>query len=258
VSEALEQRMQEWQESAEGEQYVGQQKVLDRITQDFILAVRAATFAFSRYPESDKWLLHRFIDDFLESSVAILALGRQGVFNVGRREMRYLLEAAVKHVFVDQQVEGETPLDVRMMFLNDPRKVPRSSVDPVDRVKIRMLADPTSLRDAVHSAFGSLSSYTHLSTRQLDERLRRAERGEYIGFESAATLETFNRLLVQAYDVILALIFEGIGPSITGDLFITVFDDHPRWRFHRTKFVAEVSRYFDYKSERQRQAIEPP
>lgn len=257
VSETPEQRMKEWQETAEGEQYVAQQMALDRITQDFILAVRAATLAFNRYPESNKWLLHRFIDDFLESAIAVLMLARQGVFNVGRRELRYLLEAAVKHVFVDQAVAEESPLEERLAFLNSPRRVPRSSVDPVDHLTIRMLADPASLKATVHSAFGNLSGYTHLSKRQLDERLRRAERGEYGGFESAATLEAFNRLLVQIYDVILALVFEGIGPAFTGDLFVGVFDELPSWRFHKTKFVGTMSLYFNYKTGRGRESDKP-
>lgn len=252
MNEALDRRMHDWQEAARGEQYVAQQTVLDRITWDFILAVRAAAFAFTRYPESNKWLLHRFIDDFLESSIAILTLARQGVLNVGRRELRYLLEAAVKHVFVDQAVSGDTPLEDRLAFLNDRKKVPRSSVAPVDHLAIRMIADPACLKAAVRSAFGNLSGYTHISKGQLDERLRRAERGEYTGFEGAATLDAFNRLLVGTYDVILALVFEGIGPGFTGDLFIGVFDDQPEWRFHRTKFVREISRYFDYKAERTR------
>jgi hypothetical protein len=257
MNEALGQRMNEWQEAARGEQYVAQQTVLERTTWDFILAVRAAAVAFTRYPESDKWLLHRFIDDFLESSIAILTLASQGVFNVGRREMRYMLEAVVKQVYVDQAVSGDTPLGDRLALLDDARKVPRSSVEPVDHVTIRMVPDPVRVRMAVRSAFGNLSGYTHLSTRQLNERFRRAERGEYIGFESAGTLEAFNRLLVSTYDVILALVFEGIGPAFTGDLFLGVFDEHPEWRFHRTPFVREISRYFDYKTERQRRHDEP-
>ncbi len=258
LSEALEQRMIEWQSTAEDEQYVAQQMTLDRLTQDFILAIRSAAIAFTRHPESNNWLLHRFVDDVLESSIAIFALARQGVFNVGRRELRYLLEAVVKHVFVDQRFAESAPLEDRLAFLNESTKVPRSSVDPVDDLVIRMLAEPKLLKATAHSAFGNLSGYTHPSKRQLDEQLRRAERGEYSGFESSATLEAFNRLVAQSYDVILALVFEGIGPAFTGDLFINVFDVNPGWRFHKTKFVGEISRYFDYKAERQRGTSDSP
>ena len=67
----------------------------------------------------------------------------------------------------------------------------------------------------------------------------------------AATLVAFNHLLVQTYDVVLVLVFEGIGPSFTGDRFVTAFDSHPQWRFHRTKFVGRMSRHFDQQAERQ-------
>lgn len=247
----LEQRIQAWSEAAADDRYAAQAKVLGRATQEFIYAVRAAIVAFSRYPSANEWLLPRFVDDILESSIAIMTLAREGVFNVGRRELRYLLEAVVKHVYVDQQLPGETALRERLEFLNDPTKVPRSSVAPVDDVVLRMVGPSEEFTAAVHSAFGHLSGYTHLSKRQLDERLQRAERGEFIGFESAETLDAFNRLLVQTYDVILALVFEGVGPSFTGDLFVQLLDDEQRWRFRRTKFVSRVSQHFDYKAERQ-------
>jgi hypothetical protein len=247
VAAELEQRVSDWNEVQAGEQYVAQRKVLDRVSADFIEGIRAANFAFTRYPDADEWLLHRFTDDFLESAIAIRALAEQGVFNVCRRELRYLLEAAVKHVYVDQQVAGSASLADRLAFLGDTKKVPRSSVDPVKQLTVRMLRDTSSLTNAVRNAFGALSGYTHLSKKQLEERLQHASHGEYSGFESAATLDAFNRLLVQVYDVVLALVFEGIGPSFTGDLFIHVFDDLPKWRFHRGKLVGEISRFFDYK-----------
>lgn len=97
--------------------------VRDRMTAVFLRAIRVANLAFTRYPESDKWLVQRLTDDFMESAISIRVLAAQGAFNVGRREMRYLIEAAVKHVFVDQQVSGDTPLADRPAFLGDlPRR----------------------------------------------------------------------------------------------------------------------------------------
>lgn len=247
---ALTEKIEEWEQSSSVEAYTSQLAALGRTTNDFIHAVRAASFAFTRYPENGKWLLQSFMDDFLESALAILALAHQGIFNVGRRELRYLIEAAVKHVYVDQQMPGNTPLNDRLTYMGNAVKVARSSVTPVEKVTIRMLKDPSTLAGAVTSAFGSLSGYTHISAKQLEERVRRASRGEFSGFESAKTLEAFNRVLVQTYDIVLALLFEGIGPAFTGDLFIEVFDHEPTWRFHKTAFVSEMSRFFDYKLER--------
>lgn len=250
AASALNHKIREWEQSSSAEAYTSQVAALVRTTNDFIYAVRAASFAFTRYPASGKWLLQSFMDDFIESAFAILALAQHGVFNVGRRELRYLIEAAVKHVYVDQQLPGDTPLSDRLAYLADTSNVPRSSVSPIEKVTIRMLEDPSVLAGAVTSGFGSLSGYTHISITQLEERVRRASRGEFSGFEGAKTLDAFNRVVVQTYDIVLALILEGIGPPFAGDIFIEVFDHKPKWRFHKTPFVSEMSRFFDYKHER--------
>jgi hypothetical protein len=120
--------------------YRAQSVYLYRLTTDFILAVRAMWLAYTRYPGSENGLQHRFTDDFLESALSIWALASQGIFNAGKREVRYMLEAAAKYVFVDQQVDGSASLPARIELLNNTSLIPRSSVDPVDRIKFRMLA----------------------------------------------------------------------------------------------------------------------
>jgi hypothetical protein len=107
----------------------------------------------------------------------------------------------------------------------------------------------------VTQSFAALSGYVHPSRKVLEERLVRAARGEFSGFEGPAALEAFNRVASQTLDLALVMIFQGIGPSFTGDLFIQVFDDLPDWKFHRTRFTAQASRSFDYKVERQRRDV---
>jgi hypothetical protein len=191
------------------------------------------------------------MDDLLQSAMAIFALGRQGVFNVGRRELRYMIESAVKAVYVDDSLPGSTPLSERITMAGDNSQVPRSSVEVVDRLPLRMLTDRDSFTSAVKSGFGKLSGYIHISKQQLEERVRLVERGEFIGFESPATLRAFNEVVKQTFDLVLVLVFEGIGPAFAGDLFVTVLDDRPDWKYHRGRFVKQVSTHFDYKAERQ-------
>jgi hypothetical protein len=252
AAQELEQRSTEYEVVQESAPYRGQSVYLSRLTTDFILAVRGMWLAFTRYPESGKWLQHRFTDDFLESALSIWSLANQGIFNAGRREMRYILEAATKYVFVDQQVDGSASLAARIELLSDTSVVPRSSVDPVDQIQFRMVPDAKAFASAVHSAFGSLSGFTHMSSKQLEERLGQAARGEFSGFESVRTLEAFNRLLVQTYDVVLVLLLEGIGPALTGDMFIQVFDEAEDWKIRKGRFVSQISRQFGYKAERNR------
>lgn len=63
---------------------------------------------------------------------------------------------------------------------------------------------------------------------------------ESTGFESAATLRAFNELLFNSYDLALTLIFEGIGPAFTADLFEWLLTDQAKWRYHKGKFVREA------------------
>jgi hypothetical protein len=231
--------------------YQDAQTHLNRLLTDFAFALRLASFAFTRYPNSHDWLQQANVDDILESLVAIPLLVEQGIFNAARRELRYLLEALVKFVYVDQQLPGDAPLAERVALLGDSTRVPRSSVDPIDSVTIRMLDEPDQFRSAVKSAFGALSGYVHPSRTQVEERLRRAARGEFTGFEGPKVVETFTRLVSETLDLAVVLIFEGVGPAFTGDMYIQLFDDRPKWNFHRTRFTPQVGRFFDYKLERQ-------
>jgi hypothetical protein len=247
----LRERIEAHDETRATQRYEGAQKHLQRLVQDFVLALRVSWVAFTRDPRSDNWLLQNSVDDLLESAIGLPVLTRDGIFNVARRELRYMLEAAVKYVYVDQQLPPHATLEDRIQFLGDNTKVPRSSIDPIANLTLRMVDNPEDFRDAVKSSFSALSGYVHPSQGALKERFVRVARGEFTGFEGPKVLEAFNRLVSQTLDLVLVLNFEGIGPAFSGDVFIQIFDETPGWKFHRTKFTPQVSRYFDYKVERQ-------
>ncbi len=50
--------------------------------------------------------------------------------------------------------------------------------------------------------------------------------------------------------IIVALTFETIGPSFTGDLLVDALDEQDQWAFHANEFIAIIDSYFDYKHER--------
>src|SRR3954453_14312817 len=214
--------------------YKDAQTHLSRLLADFSLTLQLSSFYFTRYPHARQWIQQASADDLMESVVAIPTLVEQGIFNSARRELRYLLEALVKFVYVDQQLPGDTPLKDRLAFLADNAKVPRSSVDPIDSMTLRLVAQPDEFRSAVKHAFKALSGYVRPSRTQIEERLRRAARGEFSGFEGPKVVEAFNRLTSQTLDLAVVLICEGIGPAFTGDLYVQLFDEYAGWTFHRT------------------------
>lgn len=67
--------------------------------------LRLASIAFTRSPHHEEWMLYRFTDDLMESAISVVLVAREGIFKVGRRELRYVLEATTKYVHIDQQLD---------------------------------------------------------------------------------------------------------------------------------------------------------
>jgi hypothetical protein len=251
VSRELARNVAKRDEREASKPYLDAQIHLDRLVNDFVAALQASVIYTTRIPASQQWLVQNLADEMLESTLLITRLPRDGFLNAPRRELRYLLEAAVKYVFVDQQVDSSASLEDRVAFLADTTKVPRSSVAPIDEVRVLLVADEGDFRRAVKQSFAALSGYVHPSRRSLEERLQRAGRGEIAGFEGPGALEALGKSARRTLDLVLVLLFQGLGPSLTGDLFVQVFDEQRDWKFHRTHYCAQVSRAFDYKAERQ-------
>lgn len=89
---------------------------------------------------------------------------------------------------------------------------------PGDHLSVRMLADPSSLKEAVHSPFGALSGYTHLSKRQLNEGHGKSRAWRVRRLESAKTLEHLTDCCPGLRHSSRAHL-EGVAPAFTGDVF---------------------------------------
>lgn len=227
---------------------------LDRLTVEFVDTHRALAFYTTRQPALyDNSLMYGFSDDFLESAIDVASGVMIGTHHAARRELRYLLENAVKVVYVDQQRPAGS-IEERIRFLSE--GVPRGKIDVVDDVDLQALdaATQADFRARARSLFGELSGFVHPSKEQLSLRLKRSREGRGAGFDTARELERASKTMFQVYDIVIVLLCHGIGLSMTGDLFIQVWDEHPGWPFHKGRFTQELSRYFDYKAERKHRA----
>lgn len=224
---------------------------LDKISFSLIHIIRNSWLQSSRHPPLlDELLMYSATDDTIESLVAIRGLVHQGVHNVARRECRYLLELAVKFLFVDQQlpdIRSHTRQD-RLQFLAD--RVPRSSIESVWELEVILGGDQTvaDYRNDVKRLWSQMAGYIHPSTVQAEERLRRAARGAYIGFEDARSLRSVVSQLTQAYDQLGTMWLMAAGPSAAGEILTEI--EQTQWAFRNTKWLPAMSRHFDYKAER--------
>ncbi|WP_406196651.1 hypothetical protein OG331_15930 [Streptomyces sp. NBC_01017] len=245
---ALKQRKHE--EHLSSPQYLGQLKRLDRLTEAAINLVYMSHVGISRMPNAtDTYLVFAGTDDALECIVAIRALVAQGVHNVARRECRYLLEQAVKFLYVDQQCPSlSVTREQRIEFLK--KEVPRSSIQPIfDVAPLLPSEEVRRFQEEVKGRWSSLSGIVHPSKEQIDERAARARRGAFSGFETAKDLTTMNNQLASVYDCLGVMWLTAAGPSIAGDLILEL--DQEEWIFHKSKWLQKLSRQYDYKLERQ-------
>lgn len=221
---------------------------LDQLGGDFLEAQSYVRMQGTRFAASDDHLMFRFAPQLAESVLAVSAAAREGMQNSARRELRFLLEAAVKYSACDFSNEART-LEERRELLRDKKARFR---DWVSRLYyFEDFAEIAEANSQTLALYSELSSFVHASwpLTEQDERLR--SQGESLGMESLATLNRFNELAFAVYDIVLVRIFHGVGVSMAGDIFTTILDDDVAWIFHKGRFMTQLSKCFDYKHERQ-------
>jgi hypothetical protein len=234
--------------------YQAQLQELGALTFGFLDAVRAGWLAATRDPASPQWLFWRFVDDLIASAVGIASLVRDGLDRPARRELRFMLELVIRNLYVDTVIASPaTPLTTRLAYVE--HKLGHEDVGLLVQLPLQhYLVDPDEFKQATRRLYGELSTFAHPSPEQMKMRLDEAARGVYIGFETAAEFASFTDLLRRAYDILLVFVFEAIGPSSTGDIYVHILDERTQWPFHRTRYVPEVGRAFDYKLEGRKKA----
>lgn len=238
-------------EVRESQQFQLEQKYLNDFSYDLIQTIRTISFYSTRAGKLyDNFLTIRTSDDLLQSIIGIRGLVIEGIQNISKREIRYLLEMTVKYLFVDQ-VKSGSDIKIKTQYLET--NVPNSSIEIVDQIALPFdNLTNTEFKNEVKDLFYKSCAYVHPSRKQIDEQLANYDKGNTIGFETSKSLADTNKLLFRAYDIILTLLFVGFGQSMSGDLFIEIYDTEPKWKFHKGKYVKKYSDLFNYKQERQK------
>lgn len=226
-------------------------KFLQRTRDSFIMAFTAISLYSSRSPYlCRKSLLFVDSDDILQSSLSYAALVPDGILNVARRELRYILETVCTHYYVDSQ-QFDRPLDDRVAFLHSLGRQPK--IELLGEVQFEAFGetDRVAFVNDVSQLYSLLCAFVHPSAQQIEERMRRAEAGRSSGFEGVEDLRHLNRDVFRTLDVVLAVYFHALSIPLSGDIFIQILDQNKDWKFHKGKWCAIISHYFDYKLERQ-------
>lgn len=232
--------------------YQRQLSRLEHITLDFINTLRLCLLAATRTGDwVNKSLFMRSIDDLNSSAIMVRTAIHEGARNSARRELRYMVELAIKALYVEQKMPLSS-FDDRLVFFD--RKLDPASIAPVNDLKFTILSGPDGKKagQKLLAAYARACEYVHPSVRQIEERLQLSKKGISPGFETAEELSQSNDEAFEVFALILVLLFEAIGGSFSGDVWETGgLSDQDGWIFHGHPLVAALDEHFDYKAERQ-------
>lgn len=194
-------------------------------------------------------LLATLAQDLLQSALALPMLVTEGMWSVARRELRFVLEASIKLTVIQQAVYPKSVTEKVSEFailLNSP------SISCKNRLILDLI--PSAERDRfleeLGQLYGAASGYVHLTERQVRARIAAVDAGHTSGFESAEEAATAGLLIAKTLAASLVLLFHSAPSYVAGDFFVSTDGQSPEWFFEKSKYLAGIDSYFDYKHER--------
>jgi len=231
-------------------EYKAEIENLIRITNDFMSGLWFCIHDTGRDHEFwDKHLFSYISQDIIQSSYSIYLLAREGITNPCKRELRFLLELTIKQCYIEQQMPRASvtdKLDQYSKLLNSP------SISIKSDITLSLL--PAATKDTfladVGRFYGVSSKYVHLSSQQVEERIELLKRGITVGKEGVTEIKDMIQSIRLGYSLVLTLIYHSIPSYVAGDWLVDSDGSSNKWYFGKSKYIAGIDSYFDYKHER--------
>lgn len=259
INEARHERIEAHEKLRESQPYQAAIKHLDRMVADYSRAINAIDLMAARHPSFfDSLITLRVKSHLVQSMLAAVLLVKVGMLDPARRELRFLVEASVKTLWLDKGGDrgkdlpdaGNFDVASKVAALDDFGS--RKFKEIVSKLEFGLLSDDaaTTYRQTATDLYSKLSTYTHVSAANVERDLTNFDRDQPFGFETVQDVEAIGKLAKRVLDLALASHFEAFDHGLVGDILVNVFDDEQRWLFRKTPLVGAVDRYFDYKAER--------
>lgn len=202
----------------------------------------------------ERHLFPYLAQDLSEATVSIRMLMTEGVHRVVKRELRFILEASAKLAAV-QQSEHDKEIALRIKRFDELLSSHKISIQK--SVELGMLPERVRRQfvDEVGKLYRGSSSYVHWTPSQIVERGEALASGRVAGQETAEEIIGLNNTLARTLAASLVLILHSVSPSVSGDILVEPDGSTWDWYFTRSKFIATIDSFFDYKHERQRDLI---
>lgn len=203
----------------------------------------------------DNHLLSYTSQDFLQSAISLPVLVREGIHNVCRRELRFLLEMSVKLCRI-QQEQPRSTVTAKLESLKGILDTTNISIQ--NQITFGLL--PGSIRadftQSVGRLYGEASQYVHLTRAQVLERIALVQAGRTSGMESAEDIEALNLMIARGLALSLVFLLHASPQYVAGDLLVQSDGSSLNWFFAGSKYIAAIDEGFDYKAERQENLAE--
>lgn len=250
AAKARQEKMNKHAELRASPEFVAALQHTHQLAADFQIAVASIGLMSMRWHGfRERSLTLRIQDHLLQSLIAIVSLIDNGFHGPARREMRFIVEASVKAWAADlADMDGKVADKIE--DLDDLGWQRFGAI--VDGLSPKLLSGDalTAFPARVKSLYKKLCTHVHMSASQIKHDFEGFERGEHFGYETAQQVTEINALFQDVLDLALLVQFEAFDRGLVGDIFVHLLDAQKKWIFHETLFVANVSRFFDYKAER--------
>jgi hypothetical protein len=164
-------------------------------------------------------LLRYLVQDYLQSAISIVVLAVEGLLNVAKRELRFLIESSIKQCFI-QQKNYETSIQEKILLFD--KELSSQGISIKQNLDLGLLPEAMrdQFQDEVGRVYGLTSNYVHLTPSQLLERITSIDAGRTAGRESAAGIKTMNALLSRGLACSLVLLFHSVPSWVAGDWLV--------------------------------------
>ncbi|WP_156629577.1 hypothetical protein [Methylobacterium sp. Leaf85] len=195
-------------------------------------------------------ILYFLYQDLIQSALSISTLVTQGLLNVARRELRFLIEASVKITHV-QQASYISSIEEKLELFNKELRSPSISIKKEIKLDLLPHAIQASFDGELGRIYGLTSNYVHLTPTQILHSIEGAKAGVKPGRERPEDVNELNRLAERAMAASLVLLFHSVPSWVAGDWLVNSDGSSIQWHFMKSQYIAAIDEEFDYKHERQ-------
>ncbi|MCW7471728.1 hypothetical protein [Leptospira kanakyensis] len=225
-------------------------KETKRILNDFLHYLLYAilnTSRDSRFPNNH--LISFLYQEITETLVGIEILIKEGIHTTAIRESRFLLELLIKVAYLQQKdynLSIEDKLTKYNKMINDP------SISKMKEIELYFL-EPDIRREFIEKTgrlYGEASTFVHTSVKSIGYRKDRLTNESDMGRESTKDLINLNNFLREIFASCLVFLNHSLPQYVVGDFHASSEKKTKEWYYFKSKYIASIDKYFDYKHER--------